>query len=123
MEEKLRQGVGPYCAHRSETTCPGRQVIPNDVSNVWCFAKSPIELGAKLTDARIARIRDDSEAVAADVSAGILELRVVEDVEEFDPDIERVVLMKYGSLEKPKSVLLNPGPWKNRRLEVPKVPK
>src|SRR5258708_10602132 len=25
-------------------------------------------------------------------------------------------------LDKPKSVLLNPGPWKNRRLAVPNVP-
>src|ERR1700730_3436426 len=112
----MRHGVGPYCAQRSETTCSGRQVIPNDVSNVWRFAKSPIEFGAELTDARIARFADDSEAAVADISGSILKLRVVEDVEEFNPEIERVILMNHGSLREAEI-----GVVETRAVEEPAV--
>jgi len=49
-----------------------------------------------LPDARIAGIGDDSEVPAADVPSRILELRVIEDVEKFDTEIESVVLLNYS---------------------------
>ena len=63
-----------------------------------CFAVLPVEFRADLTDARIARIGDDSEGRIVDVPGGILELGVVEDVEKFDTEIESVVLLNYGPL-------------------------
>jgi hypothetical protein len=50
---------------------------------------SPDELRTDLPDARITRIRDISEAAAADVPARIRELCVVENVEEFAANLER----------------------------------
>src|ERR1700693_5953783 len=58
---------------------------------------SPVELGANLTDAWIARIGDDSEAGVGDVSGRIHKLRVVEDVEKFDTKIESIILFNYGT--------------------------
>ena len=58
----------------------------------------PVEFRADLSNARIARIGDDSEARVADVSGGILKLRVVEDVEKFKSEIESEILLNYGSL-------------------------
>ena len=49
----------------------------------------PNELRTELSDARSSRIRDISEAAAANVPARIHELRVVEDVEEFGTNLER----------------------------------
>ena len=50
---------------------------------------SPDEFCTDLPNARITRIRDISEAVAADVPARIHELRVVENVEEFAANLEK----------------------------------
>src|SRR5215470_8061783 len=47
---------------------------------------------------------------------------MVEDIEKFDPKVECHILSKYLCFSRPKSVLLNPGPWKRRRSAVPKVP-
>jgi hypothetical protein len=58
----------------------------------------PEKFRAHLADARITGIGDDSEVPAADVPSRILELRVVEDVEKFDAEIESVVLLNYGPL-------------------------
>jgi len=52
-------------------------------------ARLPDELRAELPDAWIPRIRDVSEAAAADVPARIHELCVVENVEEFSANLER----------------------------------
>ena len=62
----------------------------------------PVELRADLADARIARIADDSEVRIGDVPARILKLRMVEDVEKFDTEIESVVLLNYGPLRHAK---------------------
>jgi len=59
----------------------------------------PVKLRADLTDARIARIADDSEVRIGDVPARILKLCVVEDVEKFETDIESVILLNYGPLQ------------------------
>ena len=63
----------------------GRGVEPRPQDYVRA---SPDELRTDLTDARIARIRDISEAAAADVPARIRELRMVEYVEEFTPELQ-----------------------------------
>ena len=62
----------------------------------------PVELRAHLPDAGIASVGDDSEARAAYVPhpGSIHKLRVVEDVEKFQTDIESVVLLNYGPLRK-----------------------
>src|SRR5262245_19431348 len=63
----------------------------------------PVEFRANLTDARIARILDNPEApVVVDVAAGIVELRVVEYVEEFDAQVESHLLFKNRSLQDAK---------------------
>jgi hypothetical protein len=62
----------------------------------------PEELGTDLPDARIAGARDHSEAATVDVAAWILELRVIENVEEFDPNLEGHVFGYGGSLHEPK---------------------
>ena len=64
-----------------------------------CFAVLPVEFRADLTDARIARIGDDCEVGAGDVPARISKLRVVEDVEEFEPEIESESLIDRGVLQ------------------------
>ena len=51
-----------------------------------------------MPDARIARVGDDSEARIGDVPARILKLRVVEDVEKFEAEVESVILLNYGPL-------------------------
>ena len=89
-----------YWAHRSGMTCSKSQVIPNNVSDVWRFTESPIEFKAELSNARIARIGDNPEACAVNVPTRVHELRMVEDVEKFDTEIERIVLMDHGSLRK-----------------------
>ena len=68
----------------------------NRLARVWVRPlpvtgqRLPVELRADLADARIARIADDSEVRIGDVAARVLELRVVEDVEEFTPNLERL---------------------------------
>lgn len=64
-----------------------------------CFEVLPVEFRADLTNTRIARIRDDREVVASDVSARINKLRVVEDVEEFETEIESEFLIDRGVLQ------------------------
>jgi len=51
--------------------------------------RSPNELRAELTDARVTRAGDLSKVRATDVAIRIHELRVVEYVEEFSTDLER----------------------------------
>src|ERR1700722_11204810 len=63
---------------------------------------SPVELRAYLPNARIARVGDDFEARTAYVAhpSRIHKLRVVEDVEKFQREIESVILLNYGPLRK-----------------------
>lgn len=53
---------------------------------------SPDKFRAELADARIVGIRDISEAGAADVAGRIHELRVVENIEEFTANLDRLGL-------------------------------
>ena len=52
------------------------------------FPVSPDKFCTDLPDARIASGGDVAEGAAADIPAWIYELRVVEDVEEFAPNLE-----------------------------------
>ena len=59
----------------------------------------PVEFGADLADARIARIGDNPKARTTDVPARIHELRVVKDIEEFETEIEGEILLDDGVLQ------------------------
>jgi len=59
---------------------------------------SPDKLRTDLANARIVSIGDISEASVADVPARIHELRMVEYVEEFTPNLERLVFPDLDSL-------------------------
>ena len=52
------------------------------------FPRSPDDLCTDLTNARIAGARHIAEVVVADVSAWVVKLRMVEDVEEFASNLE-----------------------------------
>src|SRR5580693_10568774 len=70
----------------------------------------PVELGAELSDARIASLRNDAEARTGDVATGILELSMVEDVEELDADIKGIVLFDEGALQETEVGVVEAGP-------------
>ena len=67
-----------------------------------CFAVLPVEFRADLTNAWIARIGHDSETRIADVPVRIHKLRVVEDVEKFNTEIESLVFLNLGALQQPE---------------------
>ena len=48
----------------------------------------PVELGAELTDAGIARLGDNAKVAATEIATRVLELRMVEDVEELRSDLD-----------------------------------
>ncbi len=48
-----------------------------------------VELRAQLPNTRITRRSHKSELAAAEVAVGIIELRMIEDVEEFNAQLER----------------------------------
>ncbi len=58
----------------------------------------PDEFRTDLPNARIARTRDVTEVVAADVPAGIVKLRMVEDVEEFTSNLEMHCFIDWNHL-------------------------
>src|SRR5437762_14051880 len=71
----------------------------------------PVKLRADLPDARIVRAVDQTESAAADVAARIVELRVIENVEEFSSNLESHRFGDSSSLrhakiriEKPRAV-------------------
>jgi hypothetical protein len=64
--------------------------------------KLPVELRANLPDSRIAGPGDDSKVPAADVSARIIELGVVENIEEFAPNLEGHRFSDGGPLRQPE---------------------
>ena len=86
------------------------------------FATSPDEFRTDLPNARSIRTRNIAEVLAANAPAGVVKLRMIEDVEEFTPNLEVHSFISGIILVMPKSVLLIPGPWKNRRFAVPKDP-
>src|SRR2546430_6773828 len=59
----------------------------------------PEEFCADLPNTRIARAGHNSEVRAVDVSRRILKLRVVEDVEKFETQIESEILLDCGPLQ------------------------
>ncbi len=63
----------------------------------------PVELCADLANARVARARDYPKSTAVvDVAARVIELRVVENVEEFDTNIKRNRFPDLRPLQEPK---------------------
>src|ERR1035437_2536433 len=58
----------------------------------------PVELRADLPNTRVTRVRDYSKQTAAEVAAWLIELRVVEDVEEFPVDLNGLGLGNRDSL-------------------------
>src|SRR5580698_7563526 len=85
------------------TSCPLTQIRR-------LMLRLPVELGAELTDARIASLRHDAETRTGDVAARILELSVVEDVEELDADIKGIVLFDEGALQETEVGVVEAGP-------------
>ena len=65
----------------------GRGVEPRPHDYV---SASPDKLRTDLANARITGVGDISEACAADIPARIHELRVVENIEEFSPNLEQL---------------------------------
>ena len=63
------------------------------------------------------------EIAAAKVTAGIFELRMVEDIEELDAKLESHGFSNLVLFKTAKSVFRMPGPWKDRRFAVPKRPR
>src|SRR2546430_1997691 len=60
--------------------------------------KSPEEFNAKLSNPRSTGTANNPKRRVADVSPGICKLRVVEDVEKFDTEIESQILFNCGVL-------------------------
>src|SRR5260370_19590292 len=94
------ESVRPHFIEDS-LTC-GRN--PSEARRKYCayaslgLLKLPVELRADLTDGRIAGIGDNAEGRAADVPGWTNKLRVVENVEKFDTEIESEILLNLGSL-------------------------
>src|SRR5580698_8229528 len=85
------------------TSCPLTQIRR-------LMLRLPVELGADLSDTRIASLRHDSETRTGDVAARVLELSVVEDVEELDADIKGIVLFDEGALQETEVGVVEAGP-------------
>src|SRR6476661_2426472 len=62
----------------------------------------PVELGADLPDTGSRGAAHQAESAAADVAARVVELRVVEDVEEFSANLESHGFGDSGSLRHPE---------------------
>src|SRR3974390_3588052 len=70
----------------------------------------PVEFRAHLPNSRIARLGDDSKVRGvADVPAGIQKLRVVENVEKFEANVESVVFLDLRSLQDAEVRLIKSG--------------
>src|SRR5579863_4306983 len=77
----------------------------------------PVEFRADLTDTGRLRVGDDSEVRgAADVPARIRKLSVVENVEEFDTEVEGQILLYPCPLQDPKICVVE-----SRAVEKPAV--
>lgn len=83
--------------------------------------RSPNELRTDLADAWVASVGDVSEAAAADVTARIKELRVVEDVEEFRPNLERHGFPNRNDLRDPEIGVIDPGAVKESAVRGSKA--
>jgi hypothetical protein len=75
----------------------GRRPFP-----ILLAVNSPDELPTELPDAHGTGTGDVSEAATADVAARIIELRMVEYVEEFAPNLERLGFRDPDGLLHPK---------------------
>lgn len=84
----------------------GRGVEPRPHHYV---SASPDELRTDLPDARVAGVGDISEASAADIPARIHELRMVENIEEFTPNLEHLGLGDWDRLLKPEIGVVEAG--------------
>src|ERR1700689_5155043 len=93
------------------TSCPLTRFL-----RLW--QRLPVELGADLSDARVASARHDTEARTRDVAARIVELGVVEDVEEFDPDVKGIVLFEDGALQETEVGVVEAGAVEGASVRV-----
>lgn len=76
------------------------------------YPVSPDKFCADLPDARIASGGDVAKGAAADIPTWIYELRVVEDVEEFAPNLESLCLRHGYSLLQPEIGVVESRPMK-----------
>jgi hypothetical protein len=74
----------------------GDETPPSCLHSV--LVKSPEELNAKLSNPRRTGTTNNPKRRVADVPSGTPELRVVEDIEKFDADIEGQILLNYSVL-------------------------
>jgi len=84
-------------------------------------ARLPDELRAELPDAWIPRIRDVSEAAAADVPARIHELCVVENVEEFSANLERHGFLNRNDLRYSETRVVEARTMEESAIRCPKT--
>src|SRR5271165_54462 len=93
--------IQPDFIEHSLTCAPNQAGLQREArwDGAPALRRLPVEFRAYLTDARIARVGDDSEVAAGDVAARISKLRVVEDVEEFEPEIESESLIDRRMLQ------------------------
>ena len=73
------------------------------------WSASPNKLRTYLTDAWITGIGDISKASAADIPARIRELRMVENIEEFSPNLEHLGFGDRDRLLKPEIGVVEAG--------------
>ena len=66
----------------------------------------------RLPDARISRAQDGSESARTDRADRTVEIRAVEEIEEFRPEIHGKAFVDGERFDTPKSVLNSPGPRK-----------
>jgi len=87
-----------FCGDATLEKGSGHRLRAHSPGFYACWQRLPVELRAELTDAWIASLGDNTEIRVSDVSTRVLELRVVEDVEELDANVERQIFLDPGSL-------------------------
>lgn len=85
------------------------------------MSASPDELRTDLPDARVAGVRDISEASAADIPARIHELRVVENIEEFTPNLKQLGFGDRDRLLKPEIGVVEAGAMEESPIRGPET--
>lgn len=84
----IAPAVHPAAFHGNSLTCMGNGDETQPGCSHSVLVKSPEELNAKLSNPRRTGIANNPKPRVADVPSGIRELRVIEDIEKFDAEIE-----------------------------------
>src|SRR5437660_12165259 len=89
--------------------------------NLLCTSAhtSPNKFRANLTNARIPSSRDITEAFVADISARVVKLRVVEDVEEFTSNLEMHCFIEGDQLRDSQVGVVESGAVKEPAVRCP----